>query len=143
MVPVDDAFVDGGMVWRYVLPCMLTLGPMVFAGVIFARSFRDEVNPDHALGFNIAGSVVGGLTEPFSTVLGFRHCLSWRSAIMACQSGRLRYVANSLNRSGQPAANPGGLNFELIDQLCGGWVPATNGSRALTQLTKSPVFLVV
>ena len=75
MVPVDDAFVDGGMVWRYVLPCMLTLGPMFFAGVIFARSFRDEVNPDHALGFNIAGSVVGGLTEPFSTVLGFRHLL--------------------------------------------------------------------
>jgi len=43
--------------------------------VIFARSFRDEVNLDQAFGFNIAGSVVGGLTESFSTLLGFRHLL--------------------------------------------------------------------
>jgi hypothetical protein len=34
-----DAFLDGGLVWRYVV--RLTLGPMYFAGVIFAHTFRE------------------------------------------------------------------------------------------------------
>ncbi|MFB9265001.1 spermidine synthase [Bradyrhizobium erythrophlei] len=74
LVPFD-AFLSGGIVWRYVIPCALALGPMFFAGVIFARSFRDEANPDQAFGSNIAGSVIGGLAESFSTLLGFRHLL--------------------------------------------------------------------
>ncbi|VIO74239.1 hypothetical protein [Bradyrhizobium ivorense] len=74
LVPLDT-FLSGGIVWRYVIPCALSLGPMFFAGVIFARSFRDEANPDQAFGSNIAGSVIGGLTEAFSTVLGFRYLL--------------------------------------------------------------------
>jgi hypothetical protein len=48
---------------------------MFFAGIIFARSFRDEPYPDAAFGSNIAGSVVGGLSETFSTLLGFRYLL--------------------------------------------------------------------
>ncbi len=74
LVPFE-AFLSGGIVWRYVVPCLLALGPMFFAGVIFARSFRDEPNPDQAFGSNIAGSVIGGLAESFSTLLGFRHLL--------------------------------------------------------------------
>jgi SAM-dependent methyltransferase len=74
LVPFD-AFLNGGLVWRYVVPCALTLGPMFFAGVIFARTFRDEANPDQAFGSNIAGSVIGGLAESFSTLLGFRYLL--------------------------------------------------------------------
>jgi SAM-dependent methyltransferase len=74
LVPFD-AFLSGGIVWRYVVPCALALGPMFFAGVIFARTFRDEANPDQAFGSNIAGSVIGGLAESFSTLLGFRHLL--------------------------------------------------------------------
>ncbi len=74
LVPFD-AFLSGGVVWRYVVPCVLALGPMFFAGVIFACSFRDEASPDQALGSNIAGSVVGGLSESFSSLLGFRHLL--------------------------------------------------------------------
>ena len=74
LVPFDE-FLSGGIVWRYVVPCLLALGPMFFAGVIFARSFRDEANPDQAFGSNIAGSVIGGLAESFSTLLGFRHLL--------------------------------------------------------------------
>jgi hypothetical protein len=58
LVPLDT-FLDGGIVWRYVVPCVLALGPMFFAGVIFARSFADAPNPDQAFGSNIAGSVVG------------------------------------------------------------------------------------
>jgi hypothetical protein len=74
MVPLD-VFLGGGIVWRYVVPCVLALGPMFFAGVIFARSFRDSSNPDHAFGSNIAGSVVGGLSEPLSMLVGFRYLL--------------------------------------------------------------------
>jgi hypothetical protein len=74
LVPFDT-FLSGGIIWRYVIPCVLALGPMFFAGVIFARSFRDEAYPDSAFGSNIAGSVVGGLSESFSTVLGFRYLL--------------------------------------------------------------------
>lgn len=74
LVPFD-VFLNGGMFWRYVLPCMLALGPMFFAAIIFAKSFRDENNPDEALGSNIAGAVLGGLAESFSTLLGFQHLL--------------------------------------------------------------------
>ena len=74
LVPFD-VFLSGGMIWHYVVPCVLALGPMFFAGVIFARSFRDEANPDQAFGSNIAGSVVGGLSESLSTLLGFQHLL--------------------------------------------------------------------
>jgi SAM-dependent methyltransferase len=74
IIPVD-IFLNGGILWRYVAPCTLSLGPMFFAGVIFARSFRDSPDPDRALGANIAGSVVGGLSESFSMLLGFRSLL--------------------------------------------------------------------
>jgi spermidine synthase len=70
-----DVFLSGGIVWRYVVPCLLALGPMFFAGIIFARSFRDEANPEHAMGSNIAGAMIGGLAEQFSTLLGFQHLL--------------------------------------------------------------------
>lgn len=70
-----DAFLGGGLFWHYVIPCVLALGPMFFSGVIFARSFRDVADPDMAFGSNIAGSVVGGLSESFSMLIGFRYLL--------------------------------------------------------------------
>ena len=73
-IPID-LFLSGGIFWRYAVPCALALGPMFFAGVIFARSFRDATDPDMAFGSNIAGSVVGGLSESFSMLLGFRYLL--------------------------------------------------------------------
>ena len=74
LTPVD-VFLGGGMLWRYSVPCVLALGPMFFAGVIFAESFRDARNPDLAFGSNIAGSVLGGLAELFSMLVGFQHLL--------------------------------------------------------------------
>ena len=73
-VPLD-VFLSGGVFWRYAVPCFLALGPMFFAGVIFARLFSDSAEPDIAFGSNIAGSVVGGLSESFSMLLGFRYLL--------------------------------------------------------------------
>src|SRR6516164_937595 len=74
LTPVD-VFLSGGMLWRYPVPCILALGPMFFAGIIFAVSFRDAPNPDLAFGSNIAGAVLGGLAESFSMLLGFQHLL--------------------------------------------------------------------
>jgi SAM-dependent methyltransferase len=74
LVPLDT-FLDGGFVWRYVVPCALALGPVFFAGVIFARSFAEASDPDQAFGSNIAGAVVGGLAESLSMLLGFRYLL--------------------------------------------------------------------
>ena len=74
LVPLD-LFLNGSLAWRYVAPCFLTLGPMFFAGVIFARAFQDSADPDMAFGSNIAGSVLGGLSESFSMLLGFRYLL--------------------------------------------------------------------
>jgi len=68
-------FLSGGILFRFVIPCVLALGPMFFAGVIFAGYFRDSDDPDVAFGSNIAGSVVGGLSEYFSMLLGFRYLL--------------------------------------------------------------------
>jgi SAM-dependent methyltransferase len=74
LIPVDT-FLSGGLLWRYAVPCILALGPMLFAGIIFAVSFRDAANPDLAFGSNIAGAVLGGLAESFSMLLGFQHLL--------------------------------------------------------------------
>jgi SAM-dependent methyltransferase len=74
LTPID-AFLGGGLFWHYAIPCMLALGPMFFSGVIFARSFRDVADPDMAFGSNVAGSVVGGLSESFSMLIGFRYLL--------------------------------------------------------------------
>jgi SAM-dependent methyltransferase len=73
-VPLD-AFLNGGLLWRYVAPCFLALSPVLFAGVIFARSFRNAPRPELAIGSNIAGAVVGGLAEAVSMLLGFQHLL--------------------------------------------------------------------
>jgi hypothetical protein len=74
LVPLD-VFLGGGLLWRYAVPCVLALGPVFFAGVIFARTFASVSDPDQAFGSNIAGSVVGGLAESFSMLLGFRYLL--------------------------------------------------------------------
>ncbi len=92
-----DTFLSGGIVWRYVVPCVLSLGPMFFAGVIFARSFRDEPDPDQAFGSNIAGAVIGGLSyaEGFperGDGLAVSSCAS--RAICANVRGRSRCVCD-------------------------------------------------
>jgi hypothetical protein len=47
----------------------------LFAGIVFSFSFARVETPSIALGFNILGSVIGGLTEYFSLVTGIRGLL--------------------------------------------------------------------
>ena len=53
--------------------CLLVFAPILFAGVIFAASFKRTTEPDRAFGFNIAGAMVGGLAEYSSMLLGFQY----------------------------------------------------------------------
>jgi len=53
--------------------CLLVFAPVLFAGVIFAASFKRTAEADRAFGFNIAGAMLGGLAENMSMVLGFQY----------------------------------------------------------------------
>jgi hypothetical protein len=55
--------------------CALVFGPILFAGVIFAVTFRRSRHPDRVFGANIAGALVGGLAENASVALGFQNLL--------------------------------------------------------------------
>jgi hypothetical protein len=57
---------------QIVAVCALVFTPVAFAGVIFATTFRRTTQPDRVFGANIAGALVGGLSENASVVLGFR-----------------------------------------------------------------------
>jgi hypothetical protein len=45
-------------------------GPLFFSGIIFARWFEGTKNTSAALGSNLMGAVVGGLSEYSSLALG-------------------------------------------------------------------------
>jgi SAM-dependent methyltransferase len=57
--------------------------PLFFAGLIFAASFRETEDGARALGANILGSVLGGLLEPASFVLGISGLLWIACALYA------------------------------------------------------------
>ena len=70
-----DVFLGSNISREYVVAGALTLGPLFFAGVVFAETFKESRDPDCALGSSLAGALLGGLGETFSMLLGFRHLL--------------------------------------------------------------------
>jgi hypothetical protein len=54
----------------------LTSLPMLFSGVIFARSFMNATRKDEALGANLIGALVGGLLQSITFVVGIRALLA-------------------------------------------------------------------
>jgi hypothetical protein len=106
-VPVD-AFLDGSVLWRYAVPSALALGPIAFAGVIFARCFRDSPHPDIAFGSNIAGAVVGGLSEAVSMLVGFRHLLLLAIAfyLLSAAAPLMRSTGPNILRFRQEPSSP-------------------------------------
>lgn len=61
-----------GPVLRAGAGCLVLFVPIFFAGLIFARSFRDSESPSQDLGANVLGAMVGGCLENLSLVLGYR-----------------------------------------------------------------------
>jgi spermidine synthase len=70
VVPMEW-FLSFDPVLRTVLSCSVVFVPIFFAAVIFAVSFRSSTQPDVDLGSNIAGIILGGLSEYLSMMLGF------------------------------------------------------------------------
>jgi hypothetical protein len=61
--------------WGRVAACLVTFAPLFFAGIVFATAFRSSTRPDVDLGSNIAGAILGGLSEFASLVVGFNALL--------------------------------------------------------------------
>lgn len=57
---------------RAVAGTILTVLPVFFAGIVFARSFAVRASPAVAFGSNLLGAVVGGAMEASSLALGIR-----------------------------------------------------------------------
>jgi len=72
MVPLDF-FLGMNRGLQVVGSCLLVFAPVLFAGVIFAESFSRTAEPDRAFGWNIAGAMMGGLSEYSSMMLGFQY----------------------------------------------------------------------
>jgi hypothetical protein len=53
----------------------LTTLPMLFAGIIFIDSFAKVTRRDRALGANLIGSLVGGILQSLTFVLGIKGLL--------------------------------------------------------------------
>jgi SAM-dependent methyltransferase len=74
LVPMDTFLSLSGTA-RTIVSCCVIFVPVFFAGVIFAASFRDSQHPDTDIGSNIAGVILGGLSENLSMMLGFNYLL--------------------------------------------------------------------
>jgi drug/metabolite transporter (DMT)-like permease len=72
IVPLDF-FLGMNRSIQVISSCLLVFAPILFAGVIFAASFKRTNEPDRAFGINIAGAMVGGLAEYSSMLLGFQY----------------------------------------------------------------------
>ena len=70
-----DFFLGMNRVPQIATSCLLVFAPIFFAGVVFAVSFRDSLEPDRDFGSNVAGAMAGGLAENASMLLGFRYLL--------------------------------------------------------------------
>lgn len=71
-VPLDF-FLGMNHTLQVIGSCVMVFAPILFAGVIFAASFKRTTEPDRAFGLNIAGAMVGGLAEYSSMLLGFQY----------------------------------------------------------------------
>jgi SAM-dependent methyltransferase len=60
---------------RILASCAVVFLPIFFAGIVFATAFRDSRQPDIDFGSNIAGAVLGGLSESLSLMIGFNYLL--------------------------------------------------------------------
>lgn len=74
-LPLSSFLALGAGAGRTVAACATVFVPVYFAGIVFSTSFRDSRQPDVDLGSNIAGIILGGLSEYFSLIVGFRYLL--------------------------------------------------------------------
>ena len=94
VIPLD-AFLGLSRSLQIAGSCALAFTPVFFAGVVFAISFSHAVDPDRAFGANVAGAMVGGLSEYSSMLLGFQYVV-----LVAVTFYLLSAISSPLRRSG-------------------------------------------
>ena len=102
LVPMS-AFLGLPGLQKVVASCAVVFVPVFFAGIVFGTAFRDSRQPDVDFGSNIAGAVLGGLSEYLSLVVGFHHLL-----VIAIAFYLLSTVA------GRPVARHGVAGSDLL-----------------------------
>lgn len=70
-----SAFLGMDRTTQIVLACALVFAPIAFAGVVFATSLGRSRRPAAVMGANVAGALLGGLSENASVLLGFQYLL--------------------------------------------------------------------
>lgn len=73
-VPLDS-FLGLPRLLQGILAGALLLSPVFCSGVIFARLFATAGKPEHALAWNTAGAMLGGLAETSSLLIGFQYLI--------------------------------------------------------------------
>jgi SAM-dependent methyltransferase len=71
IIPANALFFDS-MITRGIAATALYCSPVFFAGLIFVTSFREAGFRAEAFGSNLVGSLVGGLLESLSYVIGIK-----------------------------------------------------------------------
>lgn len=74
LVPMNR-FLSLDVTTRTIASCVVVFLPVFFAGVIFASVFRDSKQPDVDFGCNVAGIILGGLSEQLSLMIGFNYLI--------------------------------------------------------------------
>jgi hypothetical protein len=74
IIPMST-FLGLPLVARTLASCLVVFVPIFFAGVIFATNFRESRAPHADIGWNVAGIILGGVSEQLSLVLGFSQLL--------------------------------------------------------------------
>jgi SAM-dependent methyltransferase len=60
---------------KAIASCAVVFLPVFFAGVIFAKTFESSTQPDIDFGSNVAGIILGGLSEYCSLIVGFQNLI--------------------------------------------------------------------
>lgn len=74
LIPMST-FLGLPLALRTLSSCLVVFVPIFFAGVVFATVFRESLAPHADFGWNIAGIILGGMSEQLSLVVGFSHLL--------------------------------------------------------------------
>ena len=74
LLPPEQLLIEPPAV-RYAIASVLAFGPILFANLVFASSFRDSEAADMAFASNLLGAMVGGALEYLALITGYRALL--------------------------------------------------------------------
>lgn len=74
IVPIAK-FADYHSFLKYILSCIVSFSPMLFASLIFSQTFSGEKKSAIGFGYNMIGAMIGGILEYGSMIFGYHSLL--------------------------------------------------------------------